>query len=100
MAAISGKTITAATYIGNAGSDTVSRWRVHVTAITGTTTVKARIIGTSSTPADLTAVSAVGSTTMASTIAATGLYDIDAAGLEIQFSGMTSMTFDAHPVAG
>lgn len=78
----------------------VSRFRMHVTAVTGTITIKARIQKSGTTAIAANVVYPIGSTTAASTITATGIYDIEASGLEIQVSSGTSCTFDAIPVVG
>lgn len=92
----------------DAGSGTVCRWRMHVTAITGTTTIKAIVQGSgtgsaaAATPVAATLVTALGSTTPSSTITATGIYDIDATGLVITVSeaAVSTITFDAVGLIG
>lgn len=83
-----------------AGSGVVSRWRVHVTAISGTITVKAAIQGSGDTIAEADVVYPIGSTTAASTITAVGIYDVESSGLDITFSSGTSCTFSYTAVIG
>lgn len=78
----------------------VSRFLMHVTAVAGTVTIKARIKGGSTTAIAANVVYAIGSTTAGSTITATGIYVIDAQGLDIVVSSGTSCTFDFIPVVG
>lgn len=102
MAHYAGKAITADFELGSADGarGEVCRWRIHVTAISGTLTIKAKVAGSSTTPIAASVVSSLGSTTLGSTITATGQYDIDAAGLSITLSPATSCTFDAVGVVG
>lgn len=78
----------------------VSRFRVHVTAVAGTVTSQARISGSAVSRITALNVYPIGSTTAASTITATGIYDIDAAGLDCALSSGTSCTFDFIPLVG
>ena len=87
--------------LGDASSHSVSRFRVHVTAVAGTVTVKQRIMGDSAATAVATnCVTTVGSTTTGSTITATGVYDIDASGMWTTLSSSTSCTFSYVAVEG
>lgn len=78
----------------------VSRFLVHVTAVAGTVTSQARILGDTASRVTATNVYPLGSTTAASTITATGLYVIDAAGLDCALSSGTSCTFSFIPIVG
>ena len=78
----------------------VSRFLVHVTAVAGTITSQARLIGDSATRITATNVYPLGSTTAASTITATGLYVVDAAGLDCALSSGTSCTLSYLPIVG
>jgi hypothetical protein len=87
--------------LGDASGHSVSRFRLHVTAVAGTVTVKQRILGdTAATAIASSCVTTVGSTTTGSTITATGLYDVDATGMETILSSGTSCTFSWMPVEG
>ena len=87
--------------LGEGSGHSVSRFRVHVTAIAGTVTVKQRIMGDSAaTAVAANCVTTVGSTTTGSTITATGLYDIDASGMWTTLSSGTSCTFSYIAVEG
>jgi hypothetical protein len=87
--------------LGDASVHSVSRFRVHVTAISGTVTVKGKVIGDpAATPIAVAVVTTVGSTTTGSTITATGMYDLDASGLSLLLSSGTSCTFSWMPVEG
>lgn len=96
-----GVAITADKALGNAGEGVVSRWIIHVTALVGTWTVAGAINGTGDTAVTITAIKRADGTTVTS-IAATGLYDVDAAGLDVTLvkGAGTSMTFSAVPVFG
>lgn len=85
--------------LGDAGGGTVARWIVHVTAVSGTVTPKGAVAGTGTAPVGITAVKRADGSTVTS-ITATGVYDIDAAGLDVTLSSGTSVTFDAIPVYG
>lgn len=86
--------------LGNAGGGLVARWRVHVTAVAGTITAKAGIIGSTVAHAEADIVYPIGSTTAASTITAVGIYDIESSGLEVTLSSGTSATLDYIGVVG
>lgn len=90
---------TAETQLGDGSDSEVSRWILHVTALAGVITVKGRIVGSSSTRVAITAKKRADDTIVTS-IAATGIYDIDAAGLDVSITAGTSATFDAIPVIG
>jgi hypothetical protein len=102
MAHLAGVTITTDTTLGAAdgGTGVVSRWRLEVTSIAGTLTVKAKIQGSNTTPSARNIVTTVGSTTTGSTITAAGLYDIEASGLSILLSPGGSTTYDAVQLLG
>lgn len=102
MAHYAAKAITADFELGGAdfGRGIVSRYRLHVTAISGTLTVKAKIAGSTTTPIAANVVTSLGSTTTGSTITTTGQYDIDCSGLSILLSPATSATFDVVGLIG
>jgi hypothetical protein len=112
MAHLAGKTVGASTDFtlgpADGGTGVVSRWRMHVTQVTGTITIKATAQGTgtgtvaAATPVAAAVVTTIGSTTAASTITATGLYDLDATGLVLVVSvpGGATITFDAVQLLG
>lgn len=101
--AVIGKNSTAITgtvTLKSAHDGVVSRWVVHFEAISGTYTPKGVITGTSGvTSAAITAVKRADGTTVTS-ITATGIYDIDAAGLDVTLEGGTSCTISATPILG
>lgn len=102
MAAVKAFNTTAVTgdlTLGNAGEADVCRWIVHITAISGTYIAKGKIRGSADTAVVVTAVKRADGTTVTS-ITATGIYDIDAAGLDISLTGGTSCTITAIPVQG
>lgn len=76
-----------------------ARWIVHITAISGTYTPKGRITGSADTAVAITAVKRADGSTVTS-ITATGIYDIDAAGLDVSLTGGTSCTISATPILG
>jgi len=101
MAAITTRVVSGDLTLGDAGTNlgAVARWIVHITAISGTYTPKGRITGSSDIAVAVTAVKRADGSTVTS-ISATGVYDIDAAGLDVSLTGGTSMTISAVPVLG
>jgi hypothetical protein len=87
--------------LGENTRNSVSRWRVHVTAIAGTVTVKGKLHGdTAATRVAVAVAEALGAGTFASTITATGVYDLDSSGLDLVLSSDTSCTFSYVALIG
>lgn len=86
--------------LNEAENGLVSRFLVHMRTNAGSVAVTARVHGSAGARVAAAIVYSLGSTTSGSAIASTGLYVLDASGLDVALTPDGSIAFDFIPLVG